>query len=187
MGQFIGGKRGGPVATYFQTSKARSNFVYKDYTHVTNVVRTGAQITGVQTNDTSLGPNGIIPLNPKGRVILSAGSFGSPRILFSSGIGPTDMIQTVQNSPVAGITLPPQASWINLPVGYNVCSNIQLSSAISLRQSSRYQITLRSTCVIALQYEKRAANIFCSWYLRTHRLTPIITGPRYGRPREQLT
>lgn len=118
--QFIGGKRGGAVATYFKTAKARPNFTYRQYAYVLNVVRNGAQITGVKTNDTSLGPNGIIPLTSKGRVILSAGSYGSPRILFRSGIGPTDMINIVKNDATASPNLPPQAQWINLPVGYNV-------------------------------------------------------------------
>ncbi|KAF8066822.1 cellobiose dehydrogenase [Lyophyllum atratum] len=120
---FIKGKRGGPVATYFKTAIARKNFTYKQYAYVLNVVRNGAQITGVKTNDTSLGPNGIIPLTSKGRVILSAGSYGSPRILFRSGIGPSDMINIVKADPVAGPNLPPQAQWINLPVGYNVSDN----------------------------------------------------------------
>lgn len=43
------------MATYFQTAKVRSNFVYKDYVMVSNVVRNGSTITGVKTNDTSLG------------------------------------------------------------------------------------------------------------------------------------
>ncbi|KAG6865803.1 hypothetical protein C0991_011606 [Blastosporella zonata] len=121
--QFLGGKRGGPVATYFKTSKARPNFTYKQYTYVQNVVRNGAQITGVQTNDTSLGPNGIVPLTTNGRVILSAGSFGSARILFRSGIGPPDMLDLVAADPTAGPLLPPAAQWIDLPVGYNVSDN----------------------------------------------------------------
>lgn len=90
------------------------------YTNVWNVVRTGANITGVQTNDTCVGPSGVIPLKAGGRVILSAGSFGSPRVLFRSGIGPTDMINLVAGDATAGPLLPPQANWINLPVGYNV-------------------------------------------------------------------
>ncbi|THH28872.1 hypothetical protein EUX98_g5306 [Antrodiella citrinella] len=120
---FINGKRGGPVATYFQTASARSNFHYMDYTLVSNVVRNGATITGVQTNNTAIGGNGIIPLNPNGRVILSAGSLGSPRILFQSGIGPSDMISLVQADPTAGPKLVPQSEWINLPVGMNVMDN----------------------------------------------------------------
>ena len=82
-----------------------------DYTLVSNVVRNGSTITGVQTNNTAIGGDGIIPLNPNGRVILSAGSLGSPRILFQSGIGPSDMISLVQGDSVAGPRLPPQSQW----------------------------------------------------------------------------
>lgn len=123
--QFIAGKRGGPVASYLRTAKARKNFVLRQYTNVWNVVRNGSTITGVQTNDTSAGPNGIIPLNSGGRVILSGGSLHTPRILYRSGIGPTDMITLVQADATAGPLLPPKASWINLPVGDNV-STIRL-------------------------------------------------------------
>jgi len=114
------GKRAGPVATYFRTAKTRDNFTYKQYVYVLNVVRNGAQIIGVKTNDTSLGPDGVIPLTSNGRVVLSAGSFGTPRILFRSGIGPSDMISIAQNSADAGPNVPPQDQWINLPVGMNV-------------------------------------------------------------------
>ncbi|KAJ7176602.1 cellobiose dehydrogenase [Mycena filopes] len=119
---FVKGKRGGPVATYLQTALQRPNFKLKLFTTVMNVIRNGSTITGVQTNDTTV-PGGIYPLNPKGRVILSAGSYGSARILFRSGIGPTDMINIVKSDPIAGPLLPPQAQWINLPVGFNVSDN----------------------------------------------------------------
>lgn len=108
---------------------------------VNNLVRNGSQITGVQTNDTSLGPNGVVPLNPNGRVILAgeryislswnnstnglcliAGSYGTPRILFQSGIGPSDMLSIVQSS-TAAANLPPASDFIDLPVGYNVSDN----------------------------------------------------------------
>jgi cellobiose dehydrogenase (acceptor) len=120
---FLDGKRAGPISTYFKTAIARSNLVYKDYTKVLNVVRNGAQITGVITNNTSIGPNGVVPLTANGRVILSAGTFGTSRLLFQSGIGPSDMIALVQGDPVAGPLLPPESQWIDLPVGYNVSDN----------------------------------------------------------------
>lgn len=92
-------------------------------TLVSSVARNGSTITGVQTNNTAIGPNGFIPLNKNGRVILAGGSFGTPRILFQSGIGPTDQIQLVQQNAAAAPFLPPQSAWINLPVGYNVQDN----------------------------------------------------------------
>jgi cellobiose dehydrogenase (acceptor) len=161
--QFIGGKRGGPVATYLQTALARSNFVYKDYTMVSSVIRNGSKITGVRTNNTALGPNGIVPLTANGRVILSAGSYGSPRILFQSGIGPNDMLDLVQSNSVASAYLPPQADWINLPVGYNVSDNPSINVRIS------------NSCVLVWQN-----NRFSSSFSRTRVSTRTTTGLMCG-------
>ncbi|KAK7037807.1 substrate-specific activator of APC-dependent proteolysis [Paramarasmius palmivorus] len=120
---FIDGKRGGPVASYLRTAKARDNFKLQMYTMVTGLTRDGPTITGVRTNDTSLGPDGVVPLTENGRVILSAGSFGTPRILYQSGIGPEDMINLVANDATFGPNLPPEEDWIDLPVGANVQDN----------------------------------------------------------------
>ncbi|KAF8596985.1 cellobiose dehydrogenase [Ceratobasidium sp. AG-I] len=118
-----GGKRVGPMGTYLKTSKARSNFKLMTYTKVLSVVRNGAQITGVQTNDTSIAGTGIIPLTTNGRVILSAGAFGTAKLLFQSGIGPSDMLSIVAADASASKYLPPSSQYINLPVGLNVKDN----------------------------------------------------------------
>ena len=129
--QFINGLRGVPVATYLQTALARPNFTLKQWVTATNVVRNGSTVTGVQTNDTSLGPNGIIPLNPNGRVILSAGSLQTPRLLFQSGIGPTDQINLVKGNTAAASRLPPQSDWINLSqVGFNAQDNPSINVSL---------------------------------------------------------
>ena len=128
---FINGKRGGPVATYLQTAEARPNFTLKQYVYVQNLVRTGGTITGVRTNDTSLGPNGIIPLTPNGRVVLSAGAYGTSRILFASGIGPSDQLAIVQQNPTYSAWLPPSSDFINLPVGMNVSDNPSINVCMS--------------------------------------------------------
>ena len=115
--------RTGPVATYFQTASKRANFAYRDYVMVSQVVRNGSRVIGVRTNDTSLGPDGIVPLNTNGRVILSAGAFGTARILFQSGIGPMDMLTVVKQNAVAAANLPPDEEFIDLPVGMNISDN----------------------------------------------------------------
>ncbi|KAG8746293.1 hypothetical protein FRC11_012797 [Ceratobasidium sp. 423] len=115
-----GGKRTGPMGTYLKTAKARSNFKLMINTKVLSLVRNGAQITGVQTANMSINGNGIIPLTSKGRVILSAGPFGTAKILFGSGIGPSDQIAFIASDSTLSKYLPPPSQYINLPVGMNV-------------------------------------------------------------------
>ncbi|KAJ1308933.1 hypothetical protein OPQ81_004617 [Rhizoctonia solani] len=118
-----GGKRTGPMDTYLKTAKTRSNFKLLSNTKVLSLVRNGAQITGVQTDNKSINGNGVIQLTSKGRVILSAGPFGTAKILFGSGIGPSDQIAFFAADSVLSKYLPPSSQYINLPVGMNVKDN----------------------------------------------------------------
>jgi len=100
-----------------------------------SVIRSGSKITGVKTNDPTLGPNGVVPLTSKGRVVLSAGAFGTPRLLFRSGIGPSDQLKLVESNPDASKDLPDPSDYINLPVGYNVMDHPSINvsdSAVNL-------------------------------------------------------
>ncbi|KAG8688196.1 hypothetical protein FRC11_005887 [Ceratobasidium sp. 423] len=118
-----GGKRTGPMGTYLKTAKARSNFKLLTNTKVLSLVRNGAQVTGVQTDNTSINGNGVIQLTSKGRVILSAGPFGTAKILFGSGIGPSDQIAYFAADSTLSKYLPPSSQYISLPVGQNVKDN----------------------------------------------------------------
>lgn len=95
-----------------------SNFKLTLNTKVIRAIRDGSTISGVEVED-STGARQIINVNAGGNVILASGTMSTPRILYNSGIGPTDQITTVAEG-CTGVSLPAQADWINLPVGKNL-------------------------------------------------------------------
>ena len=116
-------KRAGPARTYLPLAQALDNFTLMMNTKVTNLVRTGGRITGVQTTSTN-GTSQIINVGPTGKVVLASGALSTPRILWNSGIGASDMLQVVQSGN-SGVTLPAESDWINLPVGHNMKDHAQ--------------------------------------------------------------
>ena len=83
---FSHGERGGPMATYLVSMDARPNTDFWMNTMVRRVIRDGGHITGVEVEPvTEEGYRGVVNVTPNtGRVILSAGTFGSAKILFRS-------------------------------------------------------------------------------------------------------
>jgi cellobiose dehydrogenase (acceptor) len=129
---FSGGERGGPLATYLTSAKKRSNFKLWLNTSVKRVIREGGHITGVEVEPfRSGGYKGIVKVtNASGRVVLSAGTFGTAKLLMRSGIGPTDQLEVVKASALDGATMIGNDSWINLPVGYNLDDHLNVSSVL---------------------------------------------------------
>lgn len=80
-----GGQRGGPLIGYLQAAKKLPNFTLKMYSPVTSLVRTGGKITGVKVNGTIVAAK---------NVVLSAGVWNTPSIMFASGIGPESVLKT---------------------------------------------------------------------------------------------
>ncbi|KAL4891032.1 hypothetical protein BDV59DRAFT_73176 [Aspergillus ambiguus] len=105
--------RAGPVRTYLPLAQQRKNFALRMGTKATRLIRSGGKVMGVEVEDDRRGTE-IIPVAPRGRVILASGALSTPRILFNSGIGPSSQIETANKS---GIAVPPQQEWLNLPVG----------------------------------------------------------------------
>jgi cellobiose dehydrogenase (acceptor) len=155
------GQRSGPVKTYLPLAQQRSNFRLMLNTNVLRVVRSGSRATGVQI-ETADGTRSIINLTANGRVILAAGVMSTPRILFYSGIGPTQQILNVQNGAV-NVDLPPRAQWINLPVGENLRNHVDVELSMTTNRAIVYRgqsdFLNPSQADINL-YEQRASGIF---------------------------
>lgn len=129
---FSNGERGGPLATYLVSAKGRSNFKLWLNTTVKRVIREGGHVTGVEVEPfRDGGYQGVLNLTAiTGRVILSAGTFGSAKILMRSGIGPKDQLEVVKAS-ADGPTMIDSKEWINLPVGYNLDDHLNTDTVIT--------------------------------------------------------
>ncbi|KAI1327173.1 carbohydrate-binding module family 1 protein [Xylariaceae sp. FL0255] len=128
---FSNGERGGPMATYLVTAHARSNFDLWLNTSVKRVVRQGGHITGIEVEPyLNGGYEGSVNVTTNtGRVVLSAGTFGTAKLLMRSGIGPADQLQIVQNS-TDGPTMISEDQWIETPVGYNLDDHCNTDTVI---------------------------------------------------------
>lgn len=132
---YEGGQRQGPLGTYLVTAIQRTNFKLLTNTSVRRVVRTGSKATGVELES---GYCGTVKLNAGGRVILSAGTFGSSKLLFRSGIGPTDQLNVVKNSVQDGPSFINSSDWINLPVGQNLDDHTNTDLVVQNKNVSFY-------------------------------------------------
>lgn len=133
-------ERSGAVRTYLPVAQARDNFELRLNAKVIRVVRSGSAVTGVEVEVD--GAREIIDINAGGKVVLAAGSLSTPRVLFNSGIGPAEQIETVQGGSTS-VTLPEKADWIDLPVGQHVMDHPIVSFTLKTTKSnfSTYDFT----------------------------------------------
>ena len=94
--------RQGTLVTYIRRARPRPNFSIRDRVLVDRVLHDGARATGVRV----IGADGSPEDVHAGRVVLSAGAYGSAPILLRSGIGPADDLRALGIEPV-----------LDLPVG----------------------------------------------------------------------
>lgn len=143
---FANGECGGPMAIYLISADERENFNMWTNTAVRKVICSEGHITSIEVESfADRGYQGVVNITADtGCVILSAGTFGTSKILMrseslaviqeggyanspaSGGIGPQDMLEVVQNSAIDGETMIDSAEWINLPVGYNLVGHVNV-------------------------------------------------------------
>ena len=82
---YSNGERGGPLATYLVTAVERKELTLWMNTAAKRVIRNGGHATGVELECNGAGKSGIVSVTPgTGRVILSAGTFASAKLLLRS-------------------------------------------------------------------------------------------------------
>lgn len=163
--------RVGPVRTYLPLAEAEDNFSYQLHSTVRRVLRDGAKITGVEYSDDTTGAVRNITLNEGGKVILAAGPWNTPRILFNSGIGPAEQIRTVAYG-TTGIPVPPEADWIELPVGQAIKDHPIFSWYVQTSEGNNWTafnttgvVNGTDTASIA-QYEQQRSGVLAQGYHR---------------------
>ncbi|KAF2202979.1 cellobiose dehydrogenase-like protein [Delitschia confertaspora ATCC 74209] len=122
---YVNAERHGPMASYLVSAYARKNFKLMVNTQVRRLIRDKGRITGVELGGGEGGYCGVVNVTAgTGRVILSAGTFGSTKILYRSGIGPKEELQVVADSALDGSSFVKSSDWINLPVGRNLVDHV---------------------------------------------------------------
>ncbi|KAF4923001.1 Cellobiose dehydrogenase [Colletotrichum viniferum] len=111
------GERHAPLATYLITANSRPNFKMWTNTMARRVIRDQGRITGVEVESRGDGGRcGIVNLTEStGRVVISGGYYGTPKLLFRSGIRPEDQLRIVQQS-TDGLDFIEETQWIKLPI-----------------------------------------------------------------------
>ncbi|KAH8708361.1 hypothetical protein GQ44DRAFT_816105 [Phaeosphaeriaceae sp. PMI808] len=130
-------ERQGVLGTYLVSAMKRKNFQLYTNTNARRLVRTDGHVTGVElecSKGSNSGPgfSGTVKVTSgTGRVIVSAGTFGSAKLLMRSGIGPKDQLDIVKASATDGATMISSDKWINLPVGFNLNDHVGTDIQIS--------------------------------------------------------
>ncbi|KAM0322004.1 hypothetical protein ACHAQA_009746 [Verticillium albo-atrum] len=137
------GLRSGPIHTYLPLAQAKPDFKLELNTKVIRAIRTNSTITGVEIENAQ--GRQIINLKAGGSVLLAAGVMSTPRVLFNSGIGPAEQINTVKSG-TTGVTLPEESEWIDLPVGLDV------------KDHSRYEVVFNVTDGLTTYSSAQLAN-----------------------------
>ncbi|KAF2825199.1 CBD9-like protein, partial [Ophiobolus disseminans] len=142
-----GGLRSGPVKTYLPLAQKLSNFKLIMNTNVVRAVRAGSSISGVEV-ETAAGKQIIYNVKAGGSVLLAAGALSTPRILFNSGIGLAEQLQTVAAGK-SGAAHPDEADWINLPFNTSIPMLSEPKTAFTTPNQTTVELFAKGSGILA--------------------------------------
>ncbi|CAK4680609.1 hypothetical protein LEN26_018710 [Aphanomyces euteiches] len=129
------GLRDSPAKTFLGAMKGRPNVVLETYATALQIFHTKGVAAGVVYNQ--LSALSLALLKPHGAVLLAAGTLNTPKLLFQSGIGPTDQRDIAVKLPLP-LALS-SASWItNEHVGKHLFDTHQVALTFRASNSSSW-------------------------------------------------
>ncbi|KAI8234624.1 hypothetical protein K4K55_004700 [Colletotrichum sp. SAR 10_96] len=107
------------------------------------VIRDQGRITGVEVESRGDGGRcGVVNVTEStDRVVISGGYYGTPKLLFRSGIGPEDQLRIVQQS-TDGPDFIEEMQWIKLPVGRNLHDHTATDLQITHKDVNYYDFQI---------------------------------------------
>jgi len=130
--------RQGTLVTYIRTARSRPNVEIRGHALVDRVLLSGSRVIGVRYLDSEHAVREVLA----SRVVLSAGTYGTPGILIRSGIGPEGHVRELGGTAIA-----------DLPVGVSLNDHVVCN--FDLRSADLADIRAPSAAVMARDVDNR--------------------------------
>lgn len=82
----VRGERQSTASKYLPEAIARPNFKLRTQVEVAKILHTQGSAVGIAVKDTATGRSETIRMKQGGRIVMSSGAFGTPRVLLASGL-----------------------------------------------------------------------------------------------------
>jgi choline dehydrogenase len=122
-------RRWSAAAAYLRPARSRSNLTVITNAHATRVLLEHGRAVGVEYRT----PQGLHSAHARCEVVVCGGTYGSPHLLQLSGIGPAELLRTLDIAPVRDMP----AVGANLHDHFNTYGAYRLSQNVTLNELAR--------------------------------------------------